>query len=300
MGNIFDNRDILVVDDDDDTRCLIAEILESLNPSIRFREASNGREALAAVTERQPDLVILDLNMPIMDGYKVLERLRASEETRHVPVLVLTGQDHKFIEIGALDGGADDFLGKPIAQVRLVARMQSLLRSGDRYRHTLKELILAREKVHALEEELTHRLVEYRQPAAQPSPPPVAPPLKPGDAGKPPPPAPADPAEARLAASRKLIKARSGMDPSDEAAQVFATSLDALSRQVLARAAMVARESGRERIELADLELVFASVAAWLSQEPSLEVVLQATRQLKAIERSILLKELMTRTRSAE
>ena len=51
MGNIFDNRDILVVDDDDDTRALIGEILESLNPSIRFREASNGKEASPMLTD---------------------------------------------------------------------------------------------------------------------------------------------------------------------------------------------------------------------------------------------------------
>jgi hypothetical protein len=90
------------------------------------------------------------------------------------------------------------------------------------------------------------------------------------------------------------------MDPSDEAAMVFATRLDALSRQVLSRAARVAREAGRERIELADLEAVFAAVGAWLAEDSSLELILQATRQLKAIERSILLKELMTRSRPAE
>lgn len=289
MGNIFDNRDILVVDDDDDTRLLIAEILESLNPSIRFRQASNGREALAAVAERSPELIILDLNMPIMDGYKVLERLRATDASRHVPVLVLTGQDHKFIEIGALDGGADDFLGKPIAQVRLVARMQSLLRSGDRYRQAIDEMERTRERLQALEDELKSRPVD----APKPPPPPPKPP--------PPPPKPSPaPDEVRLAASRKLIQARSGMDPSDEAAAAFATRLDNLSRQVLARAALVAAESGRERMELADLEAVFASLATWLSNDVPLELLMQATRQLKAIERSILLKELMTRTRAAD
>ena len=115
---------LLVVDDEPNIRDLLAE-------SLRFAgfevvTASDGLEAVAAATRERPDLVVLDVMMPGIDGFEVVRRLRA-EGTR-VPVLFLTARDDKADAITGLTVGGDDYVTKPFSLGEVVARIRALLR----------------------------------------------------------------------------------------------------------------------------------------------------------------------------
>jgi two-component system, OmpR family, response regulator len=120
---------LLVVDDE-------PNIVELLSASLRFAgydvsTASNGTEALRKAKEVDPDLVVLDVMMPGLDGFDVVRRLRA--EDRHVPVLFLTARDAVEDKVKGLQTGGDDYVTKPFSLDELVARVRALLRrSGHR------------------------------------------------------------------------------------------------------------------------------------------------------------------------
>jgi two-component system KDP operon response regulator KdpE len=117
---------ILVVDDE-------PQIQRVLRPSLtasgyEVREAATGREALSAVSDQSPDLIILDLGLPDMDGKEVLRRLRI---LTRAPVIVLSARDRESEKIAALDLGADDYVEKPFAMGELLARMRTALRRSQ-------------------------------------------------------------------------------------------------------------------------------------------------------------------------
>ena len=115
---------ILVVDDDRAVR-------ESLRRSLQFNGyqvelASDGQQALDAVTAQRPDAMVLDVMMPRLDGLEVCRRLRGTGDD--LPVLVLTARDAVSDRVAGLDAGADDYLPKPFALEELLARLRALLR----------------------------------------------------------------------------------------------------------------------------------------------------------------------------
>lgn len=115
---------ILVVDDDRAVR-------ESLRRSLTFNgyqvdTAVDGQDALDQIAGNRPDAVVLDLNMPRMDGLEVCRRLRSAGDD--LPILVLTARDGVSDRVSGLDAGADDYLPKPFALEELLARMRALLR----------------------------------------------------------------------------------------------------------------------------------------------------------------------------
>lgn len=116
-------RSILVVDDDADMRELLVELLTRAGHDPRT--ASNGREGLRELFNRPPDLVLLDVSMPELDGWATLERIR---EVSEVPVLMLTAQTGELDKVRGLRGGADDYVGKPFGRQELIARVEALLR----------------------------------------------------------------------------------------------------------------------------------------------------------------------------
>ena len=116
---------ILVVDDEEANRNLLREILRPLGYQVR--EAADGDEALAAVAESTPDLILLDLMMPRLNGYEVCRELKSDPRTRLVPIIILTTLEQLQDKIKAIDLGADDFLNKPFHTVELTARVRSLL-----------------------------------------------------------------------------------------------------------------------------------------------------------------------------
>ena len=118
---------VLVVDDDDDIRVLVATLLERIGAVVR--QAPDGREGLREFHAWRPDLVILDINMPGMNGWNVLERIRDMSD---VPVLMLTARGDELERVRGLHAGADDYVVKPFGKQELVARVQALLRRASR------------------------------------------------------------------------------------------------------------------------------------------------------------------------
>jgi DNA-binding response OmpR family regulator len=116
---------ILVVDDTPANIKLLDAVLGSQGYTVI--PAVSGAEALALVEQEPPDLVLLDILMPGMDGYEVCRRLRGRPATAHLPVILITASETKD-KVKGLDAGADDFLAKPFDQAELLARVRSLLR----------------------------------------------------------------------------------------------------------------------------------------------------------------------------
>jgi len=114
---------ILIVDDDPLNRRLLAKSLE--NDGHRTTQIDNGFAALAALKEDQPDLVLLDVEMPGLDGIEVLERIKGDDELRHVPVIMISGIEDTASIVRCIEAGAEDFLPKPFDPVILRARIRS-------------------------------------------------------------------------------------------------------------------------------------------------------------------------------
>jgi len=114
--------DILIVDDSPTVVCVFSDMLAG--NGYRIRTAANGRAALERIAERRPDLVLLDVMMPEIDGYQVCRVLRAQDE-EYVPILMITAPGDL---AQSLEAGADDFISKPPDPVELNARVKSLLR----------------------------------------------------------------------------------------------------------------------------------------------------------------------------
>ena len=115
--------EILIVDDERMIRAGLARLLSGAGFAVR--EARDGKSALAAVAERRPDLVLLDVMMPGMDGFEVCEKLLAAE--RDLPVVFLTAKDSESDQVRGLEVGADDFLSKTVGEEVLLARVRKAL-----------------------------------------------------------------------------------------------------------------------------------------------------------------------------
>jgi DNA-binding response OmpR family regulator len=114
---------ILVVDDDADVRGLVRELLERAGASVR--EAADGREALRVLYDVRPEVIVLDVTMPELDGWQTLERIR---DLSDVPVLMLTARAGELDKVRGLRSGADDYVTKPFGRQELLARVEALLR----------------------------------------------------------------------------------------------------------------------------------------------------------------------------
>jgi len=117
---------VLVVDDETQIRRLLRVCLEAAG--YRVEEAANGQDGITQAAQRRPDLVVLDLGLPDLDGVGVLKRLR---EWSRVPVIVLSVRDREEDKIAALDNGADDYVTKPFSTGELLARLRVALRHAQ-------------------------------------------------------------------------------------------------------------------------------------------------------------------------
>jgi CheY-like chemotaxis protein len=116
---------ILVVDDFEDNRAMYVQFLTF--EGFRVAEADNGKEALDKAMTLQPDLVVMDLSLPILDGWEATRRLKSDERTRHIPVVALTGHALGGHSERARDAGCDSYLTKPCLPEDLVVEIRRML-----------------------------------------------------------------------------------------------------------------------------------------------------------------------------
>src|SRR6266851_6384139 len=155
---------VLVVDDGLANRELVQAYLSGLDCEVRL--ASDGASALEQIQQEPPDLVLLDVQMPGMDGYEVCRRIKAGPGGRLLPVVMITALNQTDDRVRALESGADDFMSKPVERVELVARVRSALRlkavydSLDRAEQVIFALAAAVEAKDPFTEAHTQRVAE--------------------------------------------------------------------------------------------------------------------------------------------
>ena len=153
----MDKKKVLIVDDNIDT-------VELLRKRLRLdgydtAEAYDGEEGLEKVAECRPDLIVLDIMMPKLDGFEVCRRLKRNEETRYIPVIMLTAKGDVDSTVKGLDVGGDDYLAKPFDYKELLARIRSLLSMKEE-----REKLVQEEKSEALEKMMDQVAHEIRNP----------------------------------------------------------------------------------------------------------------------------------------
>ena len=155
---------MLVVDDGAANRELIRMYLSAIECEVRL--AADGAAALAIVETDPPDLVLLDVRMPRMDGYEVCRRIKSTPRGRLLPVVMITGLSQTAHRVAALEAGADDFMSKPVDGAELIARVRSALRLKELYNtldgaeHVIFSLATAVEAKDSFTERHTQRVGE--------------------------------------------------------------------------------------------------------------------------------------------
>ncbi|NIS83158.1 MAG: response regulator [Anaerolineales bacterium] len=158
---------ILVVDDEPRYVQLVEVNLQTEGYDVRT--AYNGQQALEEVAKDQPDLILLDVMMPVMDGFTACERIR---EFSSVPIIILTAKGEERDRVRGLDAGADDYIVKPFSAQEMLARVRAVLRRAERaidegfhqplFKHHGLEIDLARAQVTVSGKEVSLTATEYR------------------------------------------------------------------------------------------------------------------------------------------
>lgn len=141
---------ILVVDDQKDNLITIVGLIEEAKEPWEVYQANSGELAILIAKKQQPDLIIMDWEMPVMSGIEATKILRKDEETKDIPVIICTGimTSSKHLEI-AFEAGAVDFIRKPIDLIELHSRMQSMLLLSDSYKN-IKKLNVTKNKLFSI------------------------------------------------------------------------------------------------------------------------------------------------------
>lgn len=152
------NKKILIVDDIPDNREVIKLALRHFE--CEFIEARDGEEGVEKALSEHPDLIIMDLLMPIKNGFDAIKELRNNENTYRLPILVLTAYDESSNKIRALDLGATDFLTKPFDKTELQIRVSSLLEIYGKFFDKERELLEINDKLEDMVWEKSLKLME--------------------------------------------------------------------------------------------------------------------------------------------
>ena len=153
-GNNIEGRRILVVDDEEHIRRILKFQLEKNGYEVTTAE--NGEEALHHVRRLRPDLILLDLMMPKLDGFEVCRRLRDDFQTNHIPIIMLTAKSDLPDKIMGLKGGANDYLVKPYSNEELLLRVSNVLEWSQNQKDANPLTGFAGNK--AIEKELARRI----------------------------------------------------------------------------------------------------------------------------------------------
>jgi DNA-binding response OmpR family regulator len=164
MNCVMPAARVLVVQYDDDLRTMVRVAIE--RAGMEAIEASDGRQALRCFYETEPGLIVLDIRMPELDGWQVLERVR---ELSDVPILILSASASELEKVRGLRAGADDYVTRPFGRQELIARIEALLRragdlkpSREMLADGLLEIDLPRRRVTALGREVGLTPTEFR------------------------------------------------------------------------------------------------------------------------------------------
>lgn len=147
---------VLIVDDDPTARETLVAMLEGENYDLQL--AKDGIQALHVLEQIQPDLILLDVMMPGMDGYEVCRRIRSTSQLAEVPIILLTALDDRASLVRGIESGADDFLSKPADRRELTARVRTITRL-NRYRTLMEQ----RENIRHMAERTVAAQEEERQ-----------------------------------------------------------------------------------------------------------------------------------------
>ena len=124
--SMTDQPTILVIDDNASARHVVESMLTNMDLRLLF--ADNGPDGLKEAAENQPDLILLDIMMPQMNGYEVCEKLREATKNTDVPIIMITALDDRASRIHGIECGADDFLTKPLNRIEIRTRVESIVR----------------------------------------------------------------------------------------------------------------------------------------------------------------------------
>jgi two-component system cell cycle response regulator DivK len=119
------SKRILVVEDQEDNRQIIRDMLSATDYQIT--EAENGEEALAAVAKQRPDLILMDIQLPILDGYEATRRIKTDPALRSIPIIAVTSYALSGEEQKARESGCDDYVPKPYSPRELLAKIRGYL-----------------------------------------------------------------------------------------------------------------------------------------------------------------------------
>src|SRR5215211_2098019 len=120
---------ILAVEDQEDNMQILRDLLTSAGYEVV--EAENGKEALAVVAKRRPDLILMDIQLPILDGYEATRRIKSDPATRAIPIIAVTSYSMSGDEAKARAAGCDDYVTKPYSPRQLLAKIRQHLRQAD-------------------------------------------------------------------------------------------------------------------------------------------------------------------------
>jgi two-component system cell cycle response regulator DivK len=120
------SKRILVVEDQEDNRQIVRDLLTAND--YEMTEAENGEEALAAVAKDRPDLILMDIQLPVMDGYEATRRIRADPSLSSIPIIAVTSYGLSGDEEKARAAGCNDFVPKPYSPRQLLAKIREFLR----------------------------------------------------------------------------------------------------------------------------------------------------------------------------
>ena len=154
---------VLIVDDDKENADLIAYFLKPQN--YKIITAHDGVEALKLVEKEAPDIILLDIKLPKMDGFEVCERIKKKAPTQFIPIIMITALKDLKSKIRSLEAGADDFISKPFENIELLTRVKSLLRikkyhdEVEQKNKELEEKNKALLRMAQFKEELSHLIV---------------------------------------------------------------------------------------------------------------------------------------------
>lgn len=129
---------ILVVDDEKDLLDLIEYNLKK--EGFDVLKAENGEEGIAVAKEKNPDLVLLDIMMPKMDGMQAVEEMRKDDQLKRIPIIFLTARSDEKTEVEGLNKGGDDYITKPISTTKLISRIKAVLRRFDEKENSVNKL----------------------------------------------------------------------------------------------------------------------------------------------------------------